>query len=177
MSLQQETTKCHSIPCWEVKSRGSAGMNTLNELLWNWQHWQIKWMKYLFVSYNWVLLRHFTPVPSLMPIAWVQQFHSRMFWCIQVWQLSKLSLKVLFRQLGTKMLKYENKMLIFGQSYIFSTPNVVYFQCDFSRWQHRYLKYMVASQWSCDWTRLLTTEPGAVITFSHFSSQPGTRML
>ena len=53
----------------------------------------IKWRESLLVFA--VLLRHFTPGPSLMmPVAWVQQGHSRMFWCIQVWQLSNLSLKL-----------------------------------------------------------------------------------
>ena len=42
-----------------------------------------------------------------------------------IWQLSNLSLKVFFRQLGMKMLKYENQKLILSQIFTFCAPNVV----------------------------------------------------
>ena len=98
--LQQETIQSPSIPCWEVNQWGSTGMIILEELSWHWQNWQVWWIKSITMSrlslheasegslFWWVLLQHFTPVPSLMPAAWVQQGHSRMFWCIQIWQLS-----------------------------------------------------------------------------------------
>ena len=41
-----------------------------------------------------------------------------MFWYIQVWQLSNLSLKGFFPD-SMKMVKYEDGMLILGQNYIF----------------------------------------------------------
>ena len=63
----------------------------------------------------------------------------RLFWKFNlvknltaVRQLSNLSLKVFFRHLGMKMLKYENKMLILDRNYTFCAPNVVIFPCDFS---------------------------------------------
>ena len=42
-----------------------------------------------------------------------------------VTQLSNLTLKSLVRQLGMKMVKYEDKMLILGLNYIFRVPSVV----------------------------------------------------
>ena len=106
MRLQQKTIKFPSIPCWEVINWGSAGMITLHELPWNWLNWQTKWIESINMSrqsiqgssewshflYLWVLLLHFILAPCLMPAAYVQQGHSRMFWCIQIWQLSELIL-------------------------------------------------------------------------------------
>ena len=40
--------------------------------------------------YQWVHKPHFIKVPSLMPVTWVQQNYSRMFWCIRIWQLSEV---------------------------------------------------------------------------------------
>ena len=44
-----------------------------------------------------------------------------------VTQLSNLSLKVFSEQLGTEVVKYEDKMLIFGKNYISCAPSVVNF--------------------------------------------------
>ena len=100
MRLQQQTIESPSIPCWEVNHWDSTGMIILEELSWHWQNWQVRWIKSKTMSrlsiqessegslFLWVLLQHFTPVPSLMPAAWVQQGHNKKFWCIQIWQLS-----------------------------------------------------------------------------------------
>ena len=34
-----------------------------------------------------IILLHFTTTSTLLPAAWVQQVHSRMFWCINILQL------------------------------------------------------------------------------------------
>ena len=50
MRFQPRTMKSSSIPCWEVNYWGSVVTITMEELSWNWQNWQIKWIKPITMS-------------------------------------------------------------------------------------------------------------------------------
>ena len=55
----------------------------------------------------------------------VELGQARLFWqLIRSRQLSHLSLEVFFGQLGMKIVKYDDKILIIGQNYILYAPNI-----------------------------------------------------
>ena len=102
---------------------------------WNMYHWEVfstgsKWLE-SFIAYMWVILLCFDPESRLIS-GMLELGQVRLFWkfdlvknLIAVRELSNLSLKFFFGQLGMKMLKYENKMLILGQHCILCDPDVV----------------------------------------------------
>ena len=79
MDRRQKTIKSPSIPCWKIKPWGSVGVIPLEELSWNWQQWQIKWIKSITISrlsiqessersiflYLWVQFTAFQVIPWL----------------------------------------------------------------------------------------------------------------
>ena len=77
------------------------------------------------------------------------------------------------KQFSTKIVIYENGMLILGLNDIFCGHNVV----KISEWflQLTVPKYLVASHVTEPGS--LLTEPGAIIKFSYFSSHPCTCIL
>ena len=159
----------------------------------DWWNWQIKWiesksmgsLKYknqengAFFAYLWVTLLHFSQ-ESRLDSSSVRMRSSQFVLKINevknltdVTQLSNRSLRIFSEQFSTKIVKYEDEMMILGQNDIFCGYNVV----NFSVWflQLTVFKYLVASHVTEPGS--LLTEPGAVIKFSHFSSHPGTCML
>ena len=119
-----------------------AQENSLAFMPQNWWNWQIKWMKSVsmgsfqhknqvngeFFAYLWVILLYFSTESGLISgilEVWLFWNFNQVRNLTAVRQLSNLSLKVFFRQLGMKMLKYENQKLILGQIFTFYAPNVV----------------------------------------------------
>ena len=134
-----QTIKAPSMPCWGATGPGklsgiyATGLvkltDKMDEICINGKfsvQEPSEWRG--FFAYLWVILLYFSTESGL--ISWMLEVW--LFWKFNqvrnltaVRQLSNLSLKVFFRQLGMKMLKYENQKLILGQIFTFCAPNVV----------------------------------------------------
>ena len=138
MRLQQKTMKTPSIPCWEVRHWGFAGITIQEELSWNWQNWQMQLTK------STTMLRSSiqeSSEESLCESAFsaFQSSSQSDASCLgatrsqqNVSMISsltsvKLEFEIFFRQLSMKMVKYGDRMLIWGQYYILRGHSVVIF--------------------------------------------------
>ena len=137
-----------------------AQENSLAFMPQDWWNWQIKWMKSVsigsfqyknqvkgeFFAYMWVILLYFSTESGLISgilEVWLFWNFNQVRNLTAVRQLSNLSLKVFFRQLGMKMLKYENQKLILGQIFTFCAPNVV----NFSVWFIQLTAWIFLNTW------------------------------